>query len=484
MTSNSRNRRPRSRVRLPLWALLPLAIVLLIFVVGSSVLLFNFVRGLVSSYEATEPDFSLVEETLPETAVSGSQPQITNSNGAAIPALDLSPDSFQPWQKTERITILMLGIDQRCGEEGPTHTDSMMLLTVDPVGLSAGIMSLPRDMWVEIPGFNVDRINQAHYYGEVYEYPGGGPALAVETVESFLGIQIDYFAAVNFDAFIEVVNQIGGLEIDVPEDIDDQTYPDRCYGYDPFQIDAGTHQMDGETALKYARTRATLGGDVDRAGRQQAVVMAVRDKVLSLDMLPQLAVRAPELWQILQDNVRTNMKPEEAIQLALLAQDIPRESIRTAVIGYDYVYAETTPDGRQVLVPNRETIRQLRNELFAPPVVPTPDIQNLPELMAAEEARVAVHNGTAEYGLAGVTQTYLRSQGVNVTEIGNADSAAYRTTQIIDYGDHPNTSRYLIQLMGIPPLNVSNGHSPDGDYDLLIIIGSDWAVPAEASITE
>ena len=479
MTSDSHNRRPRSKVRLPLWALVLLVIALLIFVVGSSVLLFRAVRGLVSSYEATDPNFTIVDETLPETAVSANQAPENNSSGISLPAIELPTDSLQPWSGKERITILMLGIDQRCDEDGPTHTDSLMLVTIDPVGLSAGVMSLPRDMWVEIPGFDVDRINQAHYYGEAYEYPGGGPALAVETVESFLGIQIDYYAAVNFDAFIEVVNQIGGIDISVPEAIDDQTYPDRCYGYDPFQIEAGDQQLDGETALKYARTRATLGGDVDRAGRQQAVVMAVRDKVLSLDMIPQLIARAPEMWQTLQANIRTNMTPEEAIQLVLLAQDIPRDSIKTAVIDYDYVYAETTPDGRQVLVPNRENIRQLRNDLFTPPVVPTPEIKNLPALMANEEARVVVHNGTAEFGLAGTTQEYLLAQGVDVTEIGNADSAAYRTTQIIDYGDHPNTTRFLIQLMGIPPLNASSGENPEGDYDMLVIIGSDWAVPGQ-----
>jgi hypothetical protein len=171
------------------------------------------------------------------------------------------------------------------------------------------------------------------------------------------------------------------------------------------------------------------------------------------------------------------MTLEEGLQLALLAQDIPRESIKTAVIDYDYVYAETTPDGRQVLVPNRENIRELRNQLFTPPVIPTPEIKNLPALMAAEEARVAIQNGTTEFGLAGETQDYLLSQDVNVTEIGNADSSAYRSTQIIDYGDFPNTSLYLVQLMGIPPLNVSSGTAPEGDYDILIILGSDWEIP-------
>jgi polyisoprenyl-teichoic acid--peptidoglycan teichoic acid transferase len=478
MTSSSPNRRPQSGVRLPLWALGLIGITILLIVVGSSVWLFRSVREITAAWEVTNPDFGVVEEpaaTSNETP--GNQPTSTRPPNPAAPALNLAAESIPPWRGQERVTILMLGIDQRCDETGPNHTDSMMLLTIDPVGLSAGILSLPRDMWVDIPNVGVDRINQANYYGEAYNYPGGGPALALETVEALLGVKIDYYAAVNFDAFVEIVDEIGGIDLIVPEAIDDPTYPDRCYGYEPFSIAAGEQRLNGATALKYARTRATLGGDVDRAGRQQAVVLAARERVLRLEMLPQLIRSAPAIWQTLQGNVRTNMTLEEALQLALLVQDIPRSSIKTAVIDYDYVYPETTPDGRQVLVPIRDNIRQLRNNLFTPPVIPTPQIHNLPALMAGENARVAVYNGTAVFGLAGETQAFLLNNGVNVTDVGNADSATYRTTQIIDYGNHPNTQRFLVQLMGIPPLNISSGENPEGDFDLLIILGNDWRVP-------
>ncbi len=477
MTTNSPKRRPQSGIRLPIWALAIIGIIVLVVLVGSSIWLFRTVVAMTSEWEVTNPDFGLVEEP---TAIPGVSVALTpNSTSTNPSAVNLNTSTLKAWPGKERVTILMLGIDQRCDEDGPNHTDSMMLVTIDPVGLSAGIMSLPRDLWVEIPGVGVDRINQANYFGEVYSYPGGGAALAVETVEAFLGVQIDYYAAVNFDAFVDVVNAIGGIDIVVPEAIDDETYPDRCYGYEPFAIQAGEQHLAGDLALKYARTRATLGGDVDRAERQQAVVMAVRERVMRLDMIPQLVAQAPVLWQSLQANVRTDMSLEEALQLAILVQDIPRSSIKTAVINYDYVYPETTPDGRQVLVPNRDSIRQLRNDFFAPPVVPTPEIKNLPALMATENARVAVYNGTPTFGLAGETEAYLLSQNVNVTEIGNADAATYRTTQIIDYGDHPNTRRFLVQLMGVPPLNVSTGESPAGNYDLLVILGSDWSVPGQ-----
>lgn len=460
--------------RLPLWALGILAVVVLAFLVISSIWLFRTVLGLATDLDLPNPEFGEVAETNPGSS----------GNSASSPGeVPNDQESFfsnalpQKWSGHDRVTILVLGIDQRCDEEGPTRTDTMMLLTMDPVGLSAAALSLPRDLWVEIPSFGVDRINQAHFLGEIYDYPGGGPALAVETVESTLGVDIDYFATVNFDAFVELVDEIGGIEVEVVEEIDDDSYPDRCYGYDPFYIDAGVHQLDGQSALKYARTRATFGGDVDRATRQQLVVMAVRDKILRIDMIPQLLTRAPELWRIFQDNVATDLSLNEIIELALLAQDIPGENIRTEVLDYDYVYNEVTPDGQAVLVPVRDNIRLLRDQLFAPPAIPTPVIENLPQLTAQEGARVAIYNGTPFFGLAGSTQSYLAEFNINIVEIGNADSSTYNSTQIIDYGSYPSTALYLTQIMDIPPLNISNSSQPIGDFDVLVILGNDWQVP-------
>lgn len=476
MKSKTSSRRPPARVRLPLWIWGVLAFIGAILLLGTSVWLFRAIQSTVSSIEVISPDFSDVAaaEKLPENGQNLTAPeQTSNQTGEPL----ISTEGLKSWQGTERVNILLLGIDQRCEETGPNHTDTMMVVTIDPLGLSAGVLSLPRDLWVEIPGFGTDRINQANYYGEAYEYPGGGPALAVETVESLLGVPIDYYGTVNFDAFVEVVDLLGGIDINAPEAIDDPNYPDRCYGYDPFQIEAGEHHLDGQQALKYARTRATLGGDVDRAGRQQAVMLALRNKILQLGTLPQLIAQAPLLWNSFQNNVRTNMTLEEALQLGLLVQDIPESSIRTAVIDYNYVYNEVTPDGRAVLVPIRENIRQLRDQLFAPPIIPTPVIENLPALMAAEEARVAVYNGTAVFGLAGTTQEYLQQNGLTIAEIGNADSSTYLTTQVITYGNFPNTVRFLTQLMHIPPLNISEGTTATGDFDVMVIIGDDWRIP-------
>ncbi len=476
MRTDPRQSRRNSGVRLPVWTLLLLLGVGLIVLVLSSVWLFRTVRGFAAATDGVgAPQFD------PNSGQSGSGqagPIVLQGTPASeTGGVDLN--ALPTWSGTQRVNILLLGVDLRCDEEGgaPTHSDTIIVATIDPLSQSMALLSLPRDLWVEVPNYGANRINQAYFLGQAYEYPGGGPQLALETVEAFLGVPIDYYVAVDFQAVIDFVDLMGGVVVEVPERIEDPTYPDNCYGYDPFTIDPGVQRLDGATALKYARTRATFGGDVDRAGRQQQVINAVREQATELENLSQLLFRAPQLWQSYQEHVTTNMTFDEVMQLGNLVRTIPRDNMRNVVLDYSYVYNDTTFDGQQVLVPVREKVRVLRDEVFAPPVVPTPAIEALPTAITNEHARVAIQNGTPTFGLAADTQAYLLSRDVNVTEIGNADSATYSTTQIIDYGSHPGTVQYLIQVMNIPPLNVSTGTNPAGDYDVLVILGSDWQVP-------
>jgi len=158
-------------------------------------------------------------------------------------------------------------------------------------------------------------------------------------------------------------------------------------------------------------------------------------------------------------------------------RNIPGGNIRNVVLDYTYVQNNTTFDGQQVLVPYRDQVRQLRDELFSSSAPPTPAIEALPTMVTIENARVAVFNGTPTFGLASDTQAYLRRRGIIVTTIGNADSASYTSSQIIDYGSHPGTVQQLISILQVPPLNASNGTEPEGDFDVLVILGSDWEVP-------
>ena len=237
-------KRPLRRQRLislPLWLVLAGFLLLL---GGTGYWLFKTVQGMAATAPIVDqPDFDEADGFNSDVTQREVNPLPFDSDVelTELQAAGESPAAVIPeggWSGTERVTILLMGIDRRvgqaCGETGPVRTDSLMLVTVDPVSKTAGMLSLPRDLWVEIPGFNTDRINRAHFLGEGYELPGGGPALAVDTVENFLGINIHYYVAINFNAFVEAVDLIGGLTLDVPQTIDDPHYPDSCYGFEPF----------------------------------------------------------------------------------------------------------------------------------------------------------------------------------------------------------------------------------------------------------
>ena len=167
---------------------------------------------------------------------------------------------------SSRINVLLMGLDYRdwLEEDGPARTDTMILVTLDPVAKTAAILSIPRDLWVNVPGYGQNKINTAYFLGEANRLPGGGPALAARTVEEFLGIDVHYWAQVDFQAFVQFIDYIGGVKMDFPEDIRVERI-----GGDKEKIRAGTRTLDGSLALAYARIRTVGDGDFDRARRQQ-----------------------------------------------------------------------------------------------------------------------------------------------------------------------------------------------------------------------
>ncbi len=288
---------------------------------------------------------------------------------AAQAGLPEAPAAPRAWDGKERVNLLLMGIDQRDGESEPAYrTDTMMVLTLDPLTLDAGVLSIPRDLWVPIPGFDNGRINTANFLGDAYDYPGGGPALAVKTVEQMLGVPIHFYARVNFTAFEDMVDRIGGIDIDVPYDIYDPNYPTSDYRTEVFSITRGLHHMDGELALKFARTRYTLpNGDFDRARNQQLVLKAIKDKLREPQVLLSLFASAPEIVARLSASVKTNLSIEQMQQLAALAVQVDSEQIKTAVLDQNYTeFATTLTDPpQQVQIPIRAQIARLRDTFFS-----------------------------------------------------------------------------------------------------------------------
>ncbi len=259
----------------------------------------------------------------------------------------------------QRVNVLIMGIDRRPKENCPCRTDTMMLATLDPQTMTAALLAMPRDLYVPIPGIGEDRINTANVYGDSRKLPGGGPALAEKTVEQTLGRPVHHYVIVDFAGFRKIVDQLNGIDIVVPKAIDDPLYPDDKYGYKPIHIPAGKVHMNGELALAYARTRH---GDSDfgRMKRQTQVLMAIRDKALQLNVLPQL----PALLQTVWGTVRTDLSPQDVIALAQIASQVRTQNITTASIDETMVAEYRTSAGAAVLRPDGAKIGQLVDRLI------------------------------------------------------------------------------------------------------------------------
>ncbi|MBM4428797.1 MAG: LytR family transcriptional regulator [Chloroflexi bacterium] len=373
-----------------------------------------------------------------------------------------------------RTNILLLGTDKRLQETGPSRTDTIIVLTVDPRNRTAGMLSIPRDLWVSIPGYYEGRINTAHFLGERDDYPGGGPALAKRTVQYALGIPIHYYVRINFEGFEKLIDAIGGITINVQEPIYDEKYPDSNYGYMTVDIPVGVHNMDGETALQYARTRHG-GSDFQRARRQQEVIKAIRDKVFSLN-IP--LTKIPEMLRIAGDSIQTDLSLGNMYDLAKLAREIGSQHLKTAVIDESMTSPQMTPEGAQVLIPNRERIREVVKDLFGGPTPTASASLSEQELIAQEGAKVEVQNGTLTVGLAQRTAEYLKGLGYTVVSFSNADRADYASTILIDYTGKANTVTWLARRLSVVPDNIRQVRGVPSTVDIRIVLGQDYAVSA------
>ncbi len=403
----------------------------------------------------------------PDNAIA---PTSTPATAIAAQATSLPPGD------PRAITILLLGIDQRraLDDDGPFRTDTMILLHVNPARRSVGVLSLPRDLWVRIPGFGEARINTANFKGDAAAYPGGGPALAMATIYENFGLRVDKYLLVNFEVFITLVDTLApdGVPITVTEFIDDPYYPDEAEGYDPVYFEPGEQRLNAETLLKYARTRATSGGDFDRARRQQQVLDAVRAEVLSAGGIANFIGQAPYLWGQLQDNFSTNLEMNDIITLGRLMGEIHRDDIRYSVISNLHVVPGLSSDSQQVLIPNFDAIRDLIVRTLYPPELTQ---EELLARVKQEAAPIYIWNGTQVANLARDTKAWLEAQGLLISDIASEQNRYRRQTEIRVYGRYNWTAQYLAGLLDVSPDRVL----PSGDRQiaqgLLVLLGTDAA---------
>jgi LCP family protein required for cell wall assembly len=234
---------------------------------------------------------------------------------AALPA----PGAGQP------VTVLLLGVDRRPDETGPSRSDAIVVLRIDPARQRVAMLSLPRDLIVDIPGYGYARINAASVYGELYPELGGGVELERQTVSNLLGTPIDYVVLVDFNGFIGAIDALGGIDVDVEKELYDPEYPTMDYGYMEAYFPPGPMHMDGATALIYSRVRH-MDTIWDRARRQQQVLIAVVQRVRQRNPIESIQSVAA-LTTALRDYVQTDMPIDRIVDLAWALRAITPESV-------------------------------------------------------------------------------------------------------------------------------------------------------------
>lgn len=404
-------------------------------------------------------------------------PQLNEAGTPELVAATSGESNFT-WSDEERITILLLGVDK--SENGASRTDTLILVNIDPVAKTANMLSIPRDLKTVIPGYGVDKINAAFALGEFNKVQGGGAGLTIRTIETNLGIPISAFVQIDFNGFVNMVDTVGGITIDVPYPIKDDTYPAENYQYQRIYFPAGWQHMDGEEALKYARTRHQ-DGDTRRSARQQQVLLSLRDQAIGLNLIPQL----PILIEHFGDSVRTDISIGDAVKLGRLGTEIPRDSITQTSL-MPALYEEQVPAGPYYLNADWEAVGDVLSEFTGTEISPPGAALANPDYGLP----IMIENGTNNRGLAGRIGDYLEANGFwNVAVATVEDAGTHEKTVIRDRENNLATSALITQLIGVGADTITlgadgtaigdgTGMNSNGEYVIVITLGDDAPDPA------
>jgi LCP family protein required for cell wall assembly len=357
--------------------------------------------------------------------------------------------------------VLFMGLDSTRNLRGQ-NTDVIIIAAINKDTRQVTLLSIPRDLWVYIPTYGWSRINTAHRRGYSLNYPGGGPALLMRTIEMNFGIPIDHWARVDFEGFERVVDALGGVDMVVSCPVNLRYKPPTSDTEEEMILEPGVYHMDGATALRYVRTRRD-GTDFDRARRQHQFLRAMWQQAKDSNLLPKI----PGLWSALKGSFETDLSLGDALSLAPLALDLKPQRVRSRYIGPDEVTNWTTSDGWSVLLPQYDKIQQVVASLYAPPSASEDQVAN-------EGARIQVRNGTPRPQLARIAADEFRWRGLSVVDTGPADNANYKQTKIVVFNDRAKALELLIQLLKVKPENIIRQPDPEGPADIQVILGEDY----------
>ncbi|MEW6285627.1 MAG: LCP family protein [Chloroflexota bacterium] len=394
-----------------------------------------------------------------QTEVPTMDPNFLIHTVAPLPTID---PSFTNGQET--VNFLLIGSDKRSGTS--FRTDTIIVAILRPNEGQVSLISVPRDLWVFIPGWENNRINTAYQHGISTGYPGGGPGLLKDTILYNLGIRIDHTAMVDFDGFRKIVDTLGGVDVPVAcpytdwKLIDPSYNPENEKNWFLYTVNPGVVHMDGDLALWYARSRQK-SSDFDRGRRQQEVLRAIFAQALQAGTL----ARIPELYNNLKDSVETDLGLGDLLQLALYAPKLTNADIRSYYIRPPYVTSWITSGGAYVLSPNQELLSQLLAEALSPST----------RTVERQAVTIEVMNGTSIPGYETLASTRLNYAGYE-TRIVPSDRQDYAYSVLIDKSaaQDRSVSNTILNVMGMLPGSLIPAPDPNSSAQYLLILGYDY----------
>jgi polyisoprenyl-teichoic acid--peptidoglycan teichoic acid transferase len=374
------------------------------------------------------------------------------------------PPPVQVLSNSETINFLLLGSDRR----GRSYrTDAIIIASIRPRDHLVTLISIPRDLFVYIPGWTMQRINTAYQHGEITAYPGGGQQLVKDTILYNLGIQINHVALVEFSGFKQIIDTLGGIDVPLVcsftdwHIIDPERSESSPSNWSLYTIGPGVVQMDGDLALWYSRSRLR-SSDFDRGRRQQEILRAIYSKGMNINVIP----RIPALYNDLRSIVSTDINLHTIMQLVPLAANLNSAQIRSYYINRTYVNAWRTPQGAAVQLPDYPPLFEMLQEAMGPPG----EVED-----SRLEAVIEIWNGTPNRHWDILAAERLHYLGYN-TKINPPDDNNYTKSLLIDLSPEQDEQELqnLGMLLGLPTSALMADPDPESDFDYRFIIGQDY----------
>lgn len=398
--------------------------------------------------------------------VYGAFNKISDKSNGSSPALkffgnNLKPDALKG-EGDGRINMMFVGIGGK-NHNGGQLADTIMVASIDPINNQLAMISIPRDLRVELDSGGFSKINAVHAYAE-QDQEGSGPQALKKLLGNILDIPIHYYLKVDFEGFKKIVDEVGGIDITVPKDIYDPSYPaPNMIDYDPFSIKAGDQHLNGEVALKYARSRYSTS-DFDRAERQQQIILAIRQKALSAGVLGNPA-KVMSIANILGDHVRMDMSAKEISAFLSILKKLDTSKTVSRILDNSTDGPLSTYNvGGYYLVPKSGDwgeVQRIAHEIFKDPY------------LIKENAKIEIFNGTGVAGEAKKLRDELQSLGYNVGEIKTSEEVDKTIIKDFSGGDAEFTIDFLKKRLSSDAISSIKDASVSQDIQIQIILGKD-----------